>query len=445
MTLRDVVTVSLCYIIIVQAMPDVTNHPKFDLDQSLSAQQLRLLRVVAGTAAARQMPLYLVGGFVRDLLLGSPATDFDLVVEGDAIALAKALAAQLGGQVTAHVRFGTAQWFHPDSDGHALDFISTRSETYKHSAALPTVKPGRLADDLARRDFTINTLALRIDGEYWGELHYELDGLNDLKRGLVRVLHPQSFLDDPTRLFRAVRYEQRYGFQITPETLVLIPPARHLIASLSAERLRHELDLILEEEQVVAMLNRLAELDLLQPVHPALAWNDTKQERFINGLSLARDGHSKAIPPSAGKSLLGWHFWLFDLALADIQSLERRLHFHAKLLESLLAASALFTDLPSLACLMKPSQCVTRLEELPLTAVYAVFLSVPDGQARQNLHHYLETWRHVKPKTNGHDLKKRGLPPGPRFQQILTRLRQAWLDGEVKTEIEEMELLNTLI
>jgi tRNA nucleotidyltransferase (CCA-adding enzyme) len=227
--------------------------------------------------------------------------------------------------------------------------------------------------------------------------------------------------------------------------LVLIPPARHLIASLSAERLRHELDLILEEEQVVAMLNRLAELDLLQPVHPALAWNDTKRERFINGLSLARDGHSKAILPSAGKSFLGWHFWLVDLASADIQSLERRLHFHAKLLESLLAASALITDLPSLAGLMKPSQCVTRLEELPLTAVYAVFLSVPDGQAHQNLHNYLETWRHVKPKTNGHDLKKRGLRPGPRFQQILTRLRQAWLDGEVKTEIEEMELLDTLI
>jgi tRNA nucleotidyltransferase/poly(A) polymerase len=110
-----------------------------------------------------------------------------------------------------------------------------------------------------------------------------------------------------------------------------------------------------------------------------------------------------------------------------------------------LAASALFADLPSLAGMVKPSQCVTRLEDLPLTAVYAVFLSIPDGQARQKLHNYLETWRHVKPKTNGHDLKKRGLLPGPRFQQILTRLRQAWLDGEVKTELQEMELLDMLI
>ena len=425
-------------------MPTKIIHPKFDLEQSLSAQQLKSLRVVAEEAATRQMPLYLVGGFVRDLLLHIPATDFDLVVEGDAIALAKALAAQSGGRMTAHVRFGTAQWFQPDSHGHALDFSSTRSETYKQPGALPTVKPGLLADDLARRDFTINTLALRIDGKHWGELHDELGGLADLESGLVRALHPQSFLDDPTRLFRAVRYEQRYGFQMAPETLTLIPPARQLVGSLSAERLRHELDLILEEERVVAMLSRLAELDLLQPVHPALAWNDTIRERFINGLRLAGESRNKLIPPGEGKGFLAWHLWLLELSLTDIKSLENRLHFHANLLGSLLAASTLFTSLPSLTGL-NPSQCVTRLEGLPLTAVHAVFLSIPDGEARQNLINYLETWRHVKPKTNGHDLKKRGLVPGPRYQQILFRLRQAWLDGEVDSESEELKLLDKLI
>ena len=425
-------------------MPDILDHPKFDLDLSLPAEQLTLLRVVAEVAGARQMPLYLVGGFVRDQLLNIPATDFDLVVEGDAIALAKALAAQYGGRVTAHVRFDTAQWFLPDSHGHALDFISTRSETYKHPGALPTVKPGRLSDDLARRDFTINTLALRIDGEHRGELRDDLDGLNDLKHGLVRVLHPQSFLDDPTRLFRAVRYEQRYGFKIAPETLLLIPLARPLIGALSAERLRHELDLILEEEQTVAMLNRLAELDLLHPVHSALAWNAIKRERFINGLRVAQDGYIEYFPASAGRSFLGWHFWLLDLVLTDINSLEGRLHFHAKLLESLLAASALWADLSSLAK-MKPSQCVARLEELPLTAVAAVFLASADGLPRQNLSSYLETWRHVKPKTTGHDLKKRGLPPGPRYKHVLSRLRQAWLDGEVGNVSEEIDLLEKLM
>ncbi len=425
-------------------MPDEFALPQFDLDRSLSAQQLKVLRAVAEAAATRQVPLYLVGGSVRDLLLHIPATDFDLVVEGDAIGVAKGLAVQYGGRVTSHVRFGTAQWFQPDSNGHPLDIISTRSETYDHPGALPTVKPGRLSDDLARRDFTINTLALRIDGEHWGELHDELGGLDDLKRGLVRVLHPQSFLDDPTRLFRAVRYEQRYGFQIVPETLALIPPARSGIRSLSAERARHELDLILEEEKTAAMLDRLGELDLLQPAHPLLAWNDIKRERFIKAWCM--DSKSPLVtPPSSGsRSFLSWHFWLLDRPVPEIRSIDQRLHFQANLLESLLAASTLFKDYPSLTGL-KPSQCVTWLEELPLTAVYTVFLSVPDGEARQNLRNYLETWRMIKPKTNGDDLKERGLPPGPRYKPILSSLRQAWLDGAVRNESEEMELLEKLL
>jgi tRNA nucleotidyltransferase (CCA-adding enzyme) len=425
-------------------MPDISDHPEFDFERNLSAQTLTLLRIVAEAASERQLPLYMVGGFVRDMMLNIPATDFDLVVEGDAIALAKVLAAQYGGWVTAHVRFGTAQWFRPDSGGHALDFSSTRSETYKQSGALPTVIPGGLHDDLVRRDFSINTLALRLDGEHWGELHDELGGLDDLKRGLVRVLNSHSFRDDPTRLFRAVRYEQRYGFQIAPETLTLVPPARPLVGSLSAERIRHELDIVLDEEKAVAILKRLAELDLLQPVHPALAWNDQKRKRFINGWRTARVGNIKPIPTPAGRNFLNWHFWLLDVPLNGIESLEQRLHFHAKLQGSILAASALFTDLPSLIKI-KPSQCVARLEGLPLSAVYAVCLSVPDGEARQNLINYLEHWRHVKPKTNGNHLKKSGLPPGPRYQKVLSRLRQAWLDEEVGTEAEETKLLEKLM
>ena len=217
-------------------MPGILKYQESDLEKTLSPQQLTLLRVVAGVAAARHLPLYLVGGFVRDLLLGIPATDFDLVVEGDAISLARTLAAQYGGRVTAHVHFGTAQWFPPESDNLAIDLTSTRSETYKHNAALPSVKSGTLMDDLLRRDFTINTLAVRLDGDHWGELRDEQGGLDDLKQGQVRVLHQGSFRDDPTRLFRAVRYEQRYGFRIVPETLSLMRPAYPLISLLSAQR-----------------------------------------------------------------------------------------------------------------------------------------------------------------------------------------------------------------
>ena len=424
-------------------MPALMKYHTTDLEQSLSPEQLSLLRIVADAASTRQLPLYLVGGFVRDLLLGSPAKDFDLVVEGDAILLAESLAAKYGGKVTSHKPFGTAQWFLAGPDHRVLDFISTRSEIYKHPAALPTVKPGTLTDDLLRRDFTINTLALRLDGEHWGELRDDLGGLEDLKRGQVRVLHPRSFQDDPTRLFRAVRYEQRCGFQIDLETLSLMPQAYPLIDLLSAERVRHELDLVLEEDKAAAMLSRLAELNLLKPVHPALTWNETIRERFLNGLRLLPEYPIKYIRASVENSLLGWHFWLMEVASIDLESLERRLHFHAKLYDSLLAASALFADLPSFTGL-KPSQWVARLEKMPLTAVHAVLLTTTDVKLKENLYNYMETWRHVKPKTNGHALLKRGLPQGPRYQQILQRLREAWLDDEVTNENEEMILLDKL-
>ena len=441
--MEDSVSAMLCTIISVQAMFDKSKHKRINLDQALSPEQLALVRRVASAAAARRVPLYLVGGFVRDLLMGIPGTDFDMVVEGAAIPLAQALVAQYGGRVTAHVRFGTAQWCLPGSGHRALDFISTRSETYKHPAALPTVKAGSLIDDLMRRDFTINTLAIRLDGEHWGELRDELGGQADLNKGLVRVLHPKSFMDDPTRLFRAVRYEQRCHFQIAPETLSLMPEAQQLIGSLSAERLRHELDLILEEEQAVGMLDRLAELDLLQPVHPALTWDAATRERFLTGARMLQEYHLKSMPVSTGKGLLGWHFWTMDFVSTNLESLERRLHFHASLLKSMMAASSLFAELSSLVRL-KPSEWVRRLDGMPLTAVYAVFLATPDHEVHQDIFNYLETWRHIQPKTSGHDLIRRGLPPGPRYQQILGRLREAWLDGELNTKSEETRLLDEL-
>ena len=422
------------------------------LKQALTPEQGTLLRRVADAAAGRGLPLYLVGGFVRDLLLGRNVTDFDLVVEGDAIPFTKALAVQHGGWVTAHARFGTAQWFLPESlvvsrESSAspdfrlstLDLITARFESYKHPAALPTVKPGKLTDDLRRRDFTINTLALRLDGEYFGELRDDLGGLEDLQAGLIRVLHTASFADDPTRLFRAVRYEKRYGFQIAPETLALIPEALQIIGQLSAERLRHELDLILEEEKAAFMLKRLEELGILAAAHPSLEWNQSTQMRFVNGMAGALTFEN-----APSRRMLGWSLWLMDVPLPGLKSIVKRLHFESGSRIMLLAASALFVKVNSLAG-KNPSRCAAILDTVPLKAVQAVFLALPNDPVRQVLCDYLEAWRHVKPKTTGHDLKKRGLPPGPAYKSILQRLRAAWLDGEVKTGDEELALLDKLI
>jgi tRNA nucleotidyltransferase (CCA-adding enzyme) len=389
--------------------------------------------------------------------LGRPGLDFDLVVEGDAIAFARSISKKNGGKVTVHAHFGTASWLldvgnpacsnvptFENTNIPTLDFISARSETYTHPGALPTVKRGTLVDDLRRRDFTINTLALRLDGEYFGQLVDDLGGLDDLKKGLVRVLHPGSYKDDPTRILRAIRYEQRYGFQIAPEDLNLIPEAKSLLGGLSGERLRHELDLVLAEERSALMLTRLNELDIPGAIHPLLAWEAALFPLF-ESLNKPEQASWKDIPDLLHvprRIALGYLLWLGQLTAAAIEELAARLDFTASLRDALLAYSALQADLPVLAE-AKPSVVTTRLDKVPLLAVCAASLAV-NSPTRIVLGKYLSDWRHVKAKTTGRDLVKRGLPPGPAYQVILSRLRAAWLDGELKTNEDELTLLDKL-
>jgi len=411
------------------------------LEEALPPERLELVHRVAAQAAKQQLAIYIVGGFVRDLLLERPSQDFDIVVEGDAIALGKALGKKFGGRVTSHARFGTAKWFvdePSDLEPSTLDLISARTEFYEHPTALPTVERGSIKLDLHRRDFTINTLALRLDRHHYGELHDYWGGLADLERGILRVLHSLSFVDDPTRMLRAVRYEQRYGFEIESRTRQLMDEARPMLEKLSPERVRHELDRMLDEPNWYEMLTRLSSLGLLKAIHPELTVPDSRPMYSKEAVASYR-------PPGLlpAERTIAWLLWLSPLKPDTIKMLSRRLRFHAALTKMLLAASNLHSDLSALKD-AKPSGWVERLDDIPELAIYAVSLS-EKGKVKQALQDYLEKWQHVKPVTTGHDLKELGLPPGPNYQKILDRLRAAWLDGDIKSEREEREFLRILL
>ncbi len=203
-----------------------------------------MLERASQTATEMGFSLYLVGGLVRDLLLGIPNLDLDLVVEGDAIALAQRLAADAGGTVRKHARFGTAKW-HVPGEAHGtpgspsplvLDFVTARTEFYEHPEALPTVEASSLRQDLYRRDFTINTMALRLDRQHFGQLVDFYGGEKDLQHRLIRVLHNLSFVEDATRMLRAVRLEQRLGFRIEKRTVELLRQALDRVAASGAGR-----------------------------------------------------------------------------------------------------------------------------------------------------------------------------------------------------------------
>lgn len=409
------------------------------MERSLPRPRWQLLQLVRAEAAQHGLPLYMVGGSVRDLVLGRRLNDFDLIVEGDATKLAASLAVKHAGRVTVHSKFGTAKWFLPPhltpdtSTPDTLDLISARSEAYKHPAALPTVQPGSIVDDLRRRDFTINAMAIRLDDPHFGKLRDDLGGMQDLQNGIVRVLHPRSFLDDPTRMYRAVRYAGRHGFRIAEDTLALIPAARSLSEKLSAQRIRHELDLILDEPQGVPMLKRLDELDLLAPIHPALANFDRSHLATLQSDDSALQSRNPR-----------WVLWLMHLDEQEIESLNVRLHFRRELFRILRSASQLHANLPALRGL-KPSQVVKLLEEYSIKALEVVSSAVQEEEIKNTLTQYLSEWRHLQPKTTGNDLKKLGIPPGPKYTEILRRLRAAWLDGEVRTEEGERALLKRLL
>ncbi len=404
----------------------------------IPSEKQNLLSKIASQAESLGMPCYVVGGFVRDLLLGQPINDLDIVVEGDAIALGKSLVEKYGGKLTPHYKFHTAIWYLPSReaftlDPSSLDLITARSETYSRPGALPTVKPSTIDDDLLRRDFTINAMAIRLDGDHFGELLDPLDGRSDLEKKTIRVLHPRSFIDDPTRIFRAIRYEQRYSFILHPSSFILVnPESLAVLQALSGERIRHELDLIFDEDNSPQMIVRLGKLDVFKWIHPELpAFNESHSDYLEMDTRLD-------VP--ASRITMGFILWLMDLTEAAILSIARRLDFTSDLTHAVWGASQLKKSLPFLVN-SAPSVWVYALEKLPLLSIYTVYLV----SREKALLDYLSFWRHVKPGTTGNDLKMRGLEPGPRYGEILTALRAAWLDGTIRSNEEEMEMLNRLL
>ena len=398
------------------------------LEQRVPAALLGAMRQAAALATARDLPLYLVGGLVRDVLLGRSPLDADVTVEGDAIALAEELALEVGGEAVTHPPFGTARvtW-----DNLALDLAMARTETYAQPGALPVVRPANLHEDLLRRDFSMNALAIRLDGPHWGQLIDPAGGLSDLRAGLVRVLHPQSFQDDPTRLFRAVRYAARLGFRIEADTVALAGRDAEYISRLSSDRLRREISLILEEAIPERSLFQASELGLLTGPLSALRMTLPVAVSFAS----AR-GVSERPSPALYLCLL-----TFDATEGERAALVDRLRFprdqaqaltHVQLVRQRVAALDVASG--------PPSAVAAALDGTSDVAVLAVELRSSEP-VRRLLMQYRQEWRTVRPRLSGHDLQDIGVARGPLVREMLARLRAARLDGLARTEDEERRLV----
>ncbi len=456
----------------VEEAADVDVHTL--LEHSLSTPLWAMVKVVSEEAAALGMPLYFVGGLVRDLLLGKPATDLDMVVEGDAITLVRRLQHRFGGEVHTHSRFGTGKWFvtpeiwravqvrgdkspssAPEEDlsipadstslPTSIDFVTARSEFYEEPSALPEVERGSIKLDLHRRDFTINTLAIRLDGAHLGELLDFYGGQRDLERELIRVLHSLSFVDDPTRILRAIRLEQRLGFTIEPRTLELIDSALPMLARVTGDRIRHEIELGLQEAVPVRVMERLAELDVMEHIQTGLAWT-SDSETYYSRVPLFRDIPLwSEVVPEESIEFLYFALWLAPLPTSVQRDTVKRLRARKATREDVLAVGPLIAALKRLPKDALPSEITSVFEAHAPRTLLAARIVLGDDVHGEMIDRYYGEYRFVKNDLTGDDLRAMGLEPGPLFTFLLDQILAARLDGQVYDESSERALLADLL
>jgi len=375
----------------------------------------------------------MVGGSVRDVLLDRNTEDIDMVVEGDAIVLARSLSKSLEGQVTTHPRFGTAKLRIGNLN---VDVVRARSEVYEKPGALPTIKPGLLKDDLARRDFTINAMAVSITPDNFGELVDYHNGLTDLKSGLIRILHPNSFVDDATRILRAIRYEQRLGFKIEPNTDKLLKRDLAMIDTVSGDRLRHEFELIFNEELTPKMLQRANDLGVLRQLHQSLKVNGWLNVKLNEIYKRETD-----YDPTTIFALL-----TYNLNEEECKETLKRLNISGKNAQTIKEVQKAKKELHLLSTPAIPFSCIYRtLENFTNKAVNAIILAEEPSTAKQHLELYVERLQTIRPILDGDDLKKMGITTGRKIGSILKQLLNAKLDQKVRTKSDEEKLVKSLI
>jgi len=392
------------------------------------------LTLTAGKLAEKSgIRVYLVGGIVRDLMLGRPSIDIDIMAEGDAVRLARQMAEKLGARLIVHRDFGTASL---KIDGFSVDLATCRSESYRRPGALPVVRPGNIRDDLQRRDFTINAMAVCINTPNQGDLTDLFGGRQDLARGLVRVLHDKSFQDDATRMMRAVRYEQRLGFGLESNTSTLLRRSLDMLDTISGDRLKNELALWLGESRPEKILRRAGQLGILGKLHPALKWDRPMNTAFRRAAS----GDGTAM------SRLYFCLLVYNLNEEDLYELLGRLNLTGSRLDLLshqsleLKGKREELDKPAL----KRSAIYFLLREYDTTAVQANRYYAKAPALRRNLGLYLDRLRQVKTSLGGNELLKLGIREGPQVGTVLKKLLAARLDGAVMSKSDEVNLARRL-
>jgi tRNA nucleotidyltransferase (CCA-adding enzyme) len=427
------------------------------IKRSLPSEIQNILWRISHAAERWGYRAYLVGGIVRDLFLGFPNYDLDIVVEGKGIEFAQVLARELGGRVRPHHKFGTAVIILPQ--GLRIDVATARTEYYPYPAALPMVESASIRQDLYRRDFSINAMAIMLTGDGFGELLDYFGGKRDLEKRQIRILHNLSFVEDPTRIFRAVRFEQRFNFVMEAQTEALARRAidMEFVGELTNARIRDELIDILCEPSPIKTICRLDDIGALKKLHPELACREAMKRRFkridrhIDQFAslLAKDRKQEKIPAQ----IMPNRWILYLAALVEELGVEKvakwAVQMRLKRQDTLVLLSCL-GDAPQVIRSLKsqpalsPSQIHVLVNGLPLEA--RAYIYCQGGESvRKLLHAYLERRARVLIEVDGRDLERLGLHPSPLYTKILNEIEMEVLDGKLLGRREQLQKAGKLV
>jgi tRNA nucleotidyltransferase (CCA-adding enzyme) len=431
-----------------RAMKHPIRHPV--LLNRIPVRPLQLLKQIGRLGDERGVSVYLVGGVVRDLLLKRENLDLDLTVEGDGIAFARVVADRYGAGLAVFERFATARLAFPD--GLKMDIATTRRESYAQPALLPTVQPASIEADLSRRDFTINAIAVQLNRRQFGRVLDPCGGQGDLRARAIRVLHTGSFQDDPTRIFRAIRFEQRFGFRLERTTVGLLAQAAStaLIQGLSGPRLRNEILLLLAEHDPVRAIARMGQLKLLRFLHRRLSYTKNVR-RVVTAVPKALVWWAHRFPDSEiDRSIVYLMALSSKSSQAVVDGMIRRLALSREQAKNMgFVGGRVDRALKRLTekGTVRPSQVYHLLADFSDEALVLLLVKQRSAQhgarvslLKRHLVAYVKN-KSVKTALAGRDLQAMGLQPGPQYKTILGKLLDARIDGMIKTEAEERALV----
>ncbi len=408
----------------------------------------KLLMTIGETADSMGVNAYAVGGFVRDLLFGYKNYDIDIVIEGNGIAFAENFASSAGARIKSHQKFGTAVIIFPD--GFKIDVATARTEYYEYPTALPKIEISSIKKDLYRRDFTINTLAIKLNRHDFGYMIDFFGGQRDIKEKTIRVLHNLSFIEDPTRIYRAIRFEQRFGLRIARHTQNLIRSTAKidLFHRLSGKRLFAEIVLLLSEDDPAKSLARLSEFDLLKFIHPSLLW-DNRSVNFFESLNDALAWYRLLFLDRIFDSWKVYFFGLIDqLSYGETIDTCKRLVIRERLLEEILNVKKDTPELThKLLTISNPATSMIYgiLKKYTQEQLLYLMAKIDRKDVKKHISIYLSHLQDVKLSVTGKDIARLGIKPGPVYTSILNQTLSAKLDGIVESRDEELEFVKGLI